>query len=63
MSTQIATATEEQASVSQDVAKNIQAIADFSTQVLTAVKSSHNECDQVSSLADNLRSQLEQFKT
>ncbi|RUO72921.1 methyl-accepting chemotaxis protein [Idiomarina ramblicola] len=63
MSTQIATATEEQASVSQDVAKNIQAIADFSTQVSTAVKSSHNECDQMSSLADSLRSQLEQFKT
>ncbi|MGO1328347.1 MAG: methyl-accepting chemotaxis protein [Idiomarina loihiensis] len=63
MSTQIATATEEQASVSQDVAKNIQAIADFSTQVSTAVKSSHSECDQMSSLADSLRSQLEQFKT
>ncbi|MCK7458668.1 methyl-accepting chemotaxis protein [Idiomarina aminovorans] len=63
MSTQIATATEEQASVSQDVAKNIQAIADFSSQVSTAVKSSHNECDQMSSLADSLRSQLEQFKT
>lgn len=63
MSTQIATATEEQASVSQDVARNIQAIADFSTQVSTAVKSSHNECDQMSSLADSLRSQLEQFKT
>lgn len=63
MSTQIATATEEQASVSQDVAKNIQAIADFSTQVSTAVKRSHSECDQMSALADNLRSQLEQFKT
>ena len=63
MSTQIATATEEQASVSQDVAKNIQAIADFSTQVSTAVKSSHSECEQMSSLADSLRTQLEQFKT
>ncbi|MGM0905347.1 MAG: methyl-accepting chemotaxis protein [Pseudomonadota bacterium] len=63
MSTQIATATEEQASVSQDVAKNIQAIADFSSQVSTAVKSSHNECDQMSALADSLRNQLEQFKT
>ncbi|MDV6315214.1 methyl-accepting chemotaxis protein [Idiomarina sp. HP20-50] len=63
MSTQIATATEEQASVSQDVAKNVQAIADFSTQVSTAVKSSHSECEQMSSLADSLRSQLEQFKT
>jgi len=63
MSTQIATATEEQASVSQDVAKNIQAIADFSSQVSTAVKSSHSECDQMSALADSLRNQLEQFKT
>ncbi|MBE92375.1 MAG: hypothetical protein CMF14_05585 [Idiomarina sp.] len=63
MSTQIATATEEQASVSQDVAKNIQAIADFSSQVSTAVKGSHNECDQMSALADSLRNQLEQFKT
>jgi len=63
MSTQIATATEEQASVSQDVAKNIQAIADFSTQVSAAVKNNHSECDQMSSLAKNLRSQLEQFKT
>ncbi len=63
MSTQIATATEEQASVSQDVAANIQSIADFATQVSTAVRESHSECEQMSSLADSLRKQLEQFKT
>lgn len=63
MSTQIATATEEQASVSQDVAANIQSIADFATQVSSAVRESHTECEQMSSLADSLRKQLEQFKT
>lgn len=63
MSTEIATATEEQASMSQDVAKNIQAIADFSAQAPTAVKSRHSECERISSLAENLYNQLEQFKT
>jgi methyl-accepting chemotaxis protein len=63
MSTQIATATEEQASVSQDVARNIQAIADFAAQVSGAVSVSHTECNQMSSLANDLRQQLEQFKT
>lgn len=63
MSTQIATATEEQASVSQDVARNIQAIADFAAQVSGAVRISHTECNQMSSLATDLRQQLEQFKT
>lgn len=49
--------------MSKDGTKNTHAIADFSAQVPTAVKSRHSECERISSLAENLYNQLEQFKT
>ena len=62
MTTQVATATEEQSSVTEDVTRNAQGIADLAHATADEVRACQADCQTLSRLAASLRQQMERFQ-
>jgi len=62
MSTQIATATEEQSKVAEEVNRNIANISSVADQTATAAQRAAQATEEIASLARNLRSLVQRFK-
>ncbi|MDP7593498.1 MAG: methyl-accepting chemotaxis protein [Litorilituus sp.] len=62
MNNQIATASEQQSVVIEDINKNITEIADTSTKIKSKANESKDDVTQLNELAGNLEKRIEQFK-
>jgi len=62
MSNQVATATEEQAAVSEEINRNIVRIEDMSNQIVDGVSKLSNSSDGLTVQANTLNSMIQQFK-
>ncbi len=62
MNTQVAAATEEQSSVTEEITRNVQGIADLAQATATDVQVCREDCQQLSRLADDLNRQMGSFK-
>ncbi|WP_019340761.1 methyl-accepting chemotaxis protein [Stutzerimonas stutzeri] len=62
MNTQVAAATEEQSSVTEEITRNVQGIADLAQATATDVQACREDCQQLSRLADDLNRQMGSFK-
>ncbi|WP_417778752.1 methyl-accepting chemotaxis protein [Stutzerimonas xanthomarina] len=62
MNTQVAAATEEQSSVTEEITRNVQGIADLAQATATDVQVCREDCQQLSRLADDLSRQMGSFK-
>ncbi|WP_417776072.1 methyl-accepting chemotaxis protein [Stutzerimonas xanthomarina] len=62
MNTQVAAATEEQSSVTEEITRNVQGIADLAQATATDVQVCREDCQQLSHLADDLSRQMGSFK-
>ncbi|WP_371923581.1 methyl-accepting chemotaxis protein [Pseudomonas sp. OIL-1] len=62
MNVQVATATEEQSAVTDDVTKHVQGIADLARATLTEVQACRDDCQTLGKLAQDLGDQMGRFK-
>ncbi|MBA1263768.1 methyl-accepting chemotaxis protein [Stutzerimonas sp. NM35] len=62
MNTQVAAATEEQSSVTEEITQNVQGIADLAQATASEVQSCLEDCRALSRLADDLTRQMGSFK-
>lgn len=62
MNAQVATATEEQSSVTEGITHNVQGIADLAQATASEVQSCREDCQALSRLADDLSRQMGSFK-
>jgi len=62
MNTQVAAATEEQSSVTEEITHNVQGIADLAQATASDVQGCREDCQQLSRLADDLSRQMGSFK-
>jgi methyl-accepting chemotaxis protein len=62
MNTQVATATEEQAAVTEEINRNVQGIADLAQATAGEVRSCREDCQTLSGLADDLARQMGRFR-
>jgi len=62
MNAQVATATEEQSSVTEEITHNVQGIADLAQATANEVQSCREDCRALSRLADDLSRQMGSFK-
>ncbi|MCW8933393.1 MAG: hypothetical protein OQK98_01595 [Gammaproteobacteria bacterium] len=62
MSNQVATATEEQAAVSEEINRNIVRIEDMSNQIVDGVSELSNSSDELTLQANALNNMIQQFK-
>ena len=59
---QIATATEEQTTVTEDINRNVQGIADLAQATAQDVKACQDDCQKLNEMADHLKRQMARFK-
>ncbi|WP_372875553.1 methyl-accepting chemotaxis protein [Pseudomonas sp.] len=62
MNTQVATATEEQAAVTEEINRNVQGIADLAQATAGEVRSCREDCQALSGLAADLARQMGRFR-
>lgn len=62
MNTQVAAATEEQSSVTEEITRNVQGIADLAQATASDVLGCREDCHELSRLADDLSRQMGSFK-
>ena len=62
MNTQVAAATEEQTSVTEEITHNVQGIADLAQATATDVQNCRADCQALSRLADDLSRQMGSFR-
>jgi methyl-accepting chemotaxis protein len=62
MNHQVATATEEQSSVTEEINRNVQGIADLAHATADEVRSCREDCQTLSHLADDLTKQMGKFR-
>ncbi|MCG4452160.1 methyl-accepting chemotaxis protein [Pseudomonas sp. MMS21-TM103] len=62
MNTQVAAATEEQSSVTEEINRNVQGIADLAHATADEVRSCREDCQTLSGLADDLARQMGSFR-
>lgn len=62
MNTQVAAATEEQSSVTEEITHNVQGIADLAQATARDVQGCREDCQAMSRLADDLSRQMSSFK-
>ncbi|HAQ85111.1 MAG: chemotaxis protein [Pseudomonas sp.] len=62
MNTQVAAATEEQSSVTEEITRNVQGIADLAQATASDVQGCREDCHELSRLADDLSRQMGSFK-
>ena len=62
MNTQVAAATEEQSSVTEEITHNVQGIADLAQATASDVRGCREDCQALSRLADDLSRQMGSFK-
>ena len=62
MNTQVAAATEEQSSVTEEINRNVQGIADLAMQTVGEVQSCNEDCRILNRLADDLARQMGSFR-
>ena len=62
MNTQVAAATEEQSSVTEEITHNVQGIADLAQATASDVQGCREDCQALSRLADDLTRQMGSFK-
>ena len=62
MNTQVAAATEEQSSVTEEINRNVQGIADLAQQTVGEVQSCNEDCRTLNRLADDLARQMGSFR-
>lgn len=62
MNTQVAAATEEQSSVTEEITHNVQGIADLAQATASDVQGCREDCQALSRLADDLSRQMGSFK-
>lgn len=62
MNTQVAAATEEQSSVTEEITHNVQGIADLAQATASDVQSCREDCQALSRLAEDLARQMGSFK-
>jgi methyl-accepting chemotaxis protein len=62
MNGQVATATEEQTSVTEEINRNVQGIADLAQATASEVQGCHDDCTTLRGLADDLSRQMRQFR-
>jgi len=62
MNTQVAAATEEQSSVTEEITHNVQGIADLAQTTASEVQGCLERCRELSRLADNLSQQMGSFR-
>jgi len=62
MNTQVAAATEEQSSVTEEITHNVQGIADLAQATATDVQNCRADCQVLSRLADDLSRQMGSFR-
>ncbi|MBE7376380.1 methyl-accepting chemotaxis protein [Pseudomonas lopnurensis] len=62
MNTQVAAATEEQASVTEEITQNVQGIADLAQATAVDVQNCRADCQALSRLADDLSRQMGSFR-
>jgi methyl-accepting chemotaxis protein len=62
MNTQVAAATEEQSSVTEEINRNVQGIADLAHATAAEVRACREDCQTLSGLADDLAGQMGRFR-
>jgi len=62
MNTQVAAATEEQSSVTEEINRNVQGIADLAHATAGEVRACREDCETLSRLADDLAGQMGKFR-
>jgi methyl-accepting chemotaxis protein len=62
MNAQVAAATEEQSSVTEEITHNVQGIADLAQATASDVRGCREDCHALSRLADDLSRQMGSFK-
>ncbi|WP_397427949.1 methyl-accepting chemotaxis protein [Pseudomonas chaetocerotis] len=62
MNTQVAAATEEQSSVTEEINRNVQGIADLAHATTGEVRACREDCQTLSRLADDLAGQMGKFR-
>uniref|UniRef100_UPI00358EA053 methyl-accepting chemotaxis protein n=1 Tax=Ectopseudomonas alcaliphila TaxID=101564 RepID=UPI00358EA053 len=62
MNTQVAAATEEQSSVTEEINRNVQGIADLAHATAGEVRACREDCQTLSRLADDLAGQMGKFR-
>ncbi|WP_420875028.1 methyl-accepting chemotaxis protein [Pseudomonas anguilliseptica] len=62
MNTQVATATEEQSSVTEEINRNVQGIADIAHSTTDEAKHCQEDCKTLRKLSDNLATQMGSFR-
>ncbi|SFO71167.1 methyl-accepting chemotaxis sensory transducer with Cache sensor [Ectopseudomonas composti] len=62
MNTQVASATEEQSSVTEEINRNVQGIADLAHATAGEVRACREDCQTLSRLADDLAGQMGKFR-
>ncbi|KFX71540.1 chemotaxis protein [Pseudomonas taeanensis MS-3] len=62
MNTQVAAATEEQSSVTEEINRNVQGIADLAHATAAEVRACRADCQTLSGLADDLAGQMGRFR-
>ncbi len=62
MNIQIATATEEQSTVTEDINMNVQTISELASTCAEQIRICDEECARIAEMADNIRSIMGQFK-
>jgi len=62
MNTQVAAATEEQSSVTEEINRNVQGIADLAHATAGEVRACREDCQTLRRLADDLAGQMGKFR-
>jgi methyl-accepting chemotaxis protein len=62
MNTQVAAATEEQSSVTEEINRNVQGIADLAHATAAEVRACREDCQTLSGLAHDLAGQMGRFR-
>jgi methyl-accepting chemotaxis protein len=62
MNIQVATATEEQSSVTEEINRNVQGIATLAADTATEITTCRNDCRTLQALADDLSKQMGSFR-
>ena len=62
MNLQVATATEEQSAVTEEINRNVQGISDLARRTAAEVEACRKDCEALQTLADDLARQMGGFK-